>query len=51
VGRLTVPAGGSVTVHFTVSIASALKKKDDSIVNDGYKATPTAASRRPARRS
>ena len=36
---LSVPAGGSVTVHFTVSIASALKKKVDSIVNDGFQAT------------
>ncbi len=36
---LSVPAGGSVSVHFTVSIAAALKKKVDSIVNDGFKAT------------
>ena len=33
------PAGGSTTVHFTVSIADALKKKVDSIVNDGLKVT------------
>jgi len=37
----TVPAGGSATVHFTVSIASALKKHVNSIVNDGMKATAT----------
>jgi uncharacterized repeat protein (TIGR01451 family) len=36
---LTVPAGGSVSVHFTVSIAAALKKHVDSIVNDGLRAT------------
>lgn len=35
----SIPAGGSVTVHFTVSIAPALKNKVDSIVNDGMKAT------------
>jgi uncharacterized repeat protein (TIGR01451 family) len=37
----TVAAGGSVTVHFTVSIASAIKNKVDSITNDGMKATAT----------
>jgi uncharacterized repeat protein (TIGR01451 family) len=31
--------GGSITVHFTVKIADALKKKVDSIVNDGVTAT------------
>jgi uncharacterized repeat protein (TIGR01451 family) len=36
---LTVPAGGSVAVHFTVNIAAALKKQVASIVNDGMKAT------------
>jgi uncharacterized repeat protein (TIGR01451 family) len=36
---LTIPAGGSTTVHFTVSIASALKNKVSAIVNDGLKAT------------
>jgi uncharacterized repeat protein (TIGR01451 family) len=35
----TVTAGGSITVHFTVSIADALKKKVSSIVNDGMKVT------------
>jgi uncharacterized repeat protein (TIGR01451 family) len=35
----TVPAGGSISVHFTVSIASALRNNVDSIVNDGMKAT------------
>jgi uncharacterized repeat protein (TIGR01451 family) len=36
---LTVPAGGSVSVHLTVSIASALKNKVGAIVNDGVKVT------------
>src|SRR5207247_730713 len=36
---LSVPAGGSTTVHFTVSIANAIKKKVNSIVNDGVKVT------------
>ena len=36
---LTIAAGGNVTVHFTVSIADAIKNKVDSIVNDGMKAT------------
>ncbi|MDX6410525.1 MAG: hypothetical protein QOE91_41, partial [Gaiellaceae bacterium] len=36
---LSIAAGSSATVHFTVSIADALKKKVDSIVNDGFKAT------------
>jgi uncharacterized repeat protein (TIGR01451 family) len=42
---LTVPAWslesgpGSVTVHMTVNVAGALKKKITQIVNDGYKAT------------
>ncbi len=41
---LTVPkgtpgTGGSVTVHLTVSIADALKKKVTSIVNDGVAVT------------
>jgi uncharacterized repeat protein (TIGR01451 family) len=35
----SIPAGGSVSVHFIVSIANALKNKVDSIVNDGMKAT------------
>jgi uncharacterized repeat protein (TIGR01451 family) len=35
----TVPAGGSITVHFTVSIADALRRKVNAIVNDGIKAT------------
>ncbi len=36
---LSVPAGGSIDVHFTVSISDALKSKVASIVNDGFKAT------------
>ncbi|HEV8459700.1 MAG TPA: hypothetical protein VGQ38_03245, partial [Gaiellaceae bacterium] len=36
---LSVPSGGSVQVHLTVSIADALKKKVKSIVDDGMKAT------------
>jgi uncharacterized repeat protein (TIGR01451 family) len=36
---LTVPAHGSVSVHFTVSVASALDKKVKSIVNDGVVVT------------
>jgi hypothetical protein len=36
---LTVPAQGSVAVHFTVSVASALDKKIKSIVNDGVVVT------------
>ncbi len=36
---LTVPAQGSVAVHFTVSVASALGKKIKSIVNDGVVVT------------
>ncbi|HET7449009.1 MAG TPA: hypothetical protein VFJ78_00295 [Gaiellaceae bacterium] len=36
---LTLPAGSSVVVHFTVSIAAALKNKVDAIVNDGVRAT------------
>jgi uncharacterized repeat protein (TIGR01451 family) len=36
---ITIPAGGSVTVHFSVNIASALKNKVKSIVNDGFTAT------------
>jgi uncharacterized repeat protein (TIGR01451 family) len=36
---LSVPAGGSVTVHMTVSIADAIKNKVKSIVNDGVRAT------------
>jgi uncharacterized repeat protein (TIGR01451 family) len=36
---LSVPAGGSVTVHFTVSVANAIKNKVKAIVNDGLKAT------------
>ncbi|MEA2217793.1 MAG: hypothetical protein QOJ35_419 [Solirubrobacteraceae bacterium] len=36
---LTVPAGGGVSVHLTVSIAGALKNKVKSIVNDGVRAT------------
>jgi uncharacterized repeat protein (TIGR01451 family) len=35
---LSVPAGGSATVHFRVSIANALKNKVTSIVNDGIRA-------------
>ncbi len=37
--NLSIAAGGSVTVHMTVSIADALKKKVNSITNDGMKAT------------
>jgi uncharacterized repeat protein (TIGR01451 family) len=37
--NLSVPAGASVTVQFTVSIADALKKQVTSIINDGMKAT------------
>ena len=49
---LTVAPGAASTVHFTVSIATALKKKVTSIVNDGVDGhdRPTA-SPRPARRS
>jgi len=36
---LTVAAGGSVSVSFTVSVADALKKKVSTIVNDGFEAT------------
>jgi photosystem II stability/assembly factor-like uncharacterized protein len=36
---LTVPAGGAVSVHFTVSISEALRKNVESIVNDGFAAT------------
>lgn len=36
---LTLAPGASTTVHFTVSIASALKNKVGSVVNDGLKAT------------
>src|SRR6266540_672709 len=36
---LTVPAGGSTTVHLSVSIAPALKNKATTIVNDGMRAT------------
>jgi photosystem II stability/assembly factor-like uncharacterized protein len=36
---LELPAGGSVSVKLTVNIDDALKKKVDSIVNDGDKAT------------
>lgn len=36
---LTVPAGGSTSVHLTVSVAPALKNKSKSIVNDGVTAT------------
>src|SRR4051812_15696115 len=36
---LSIPAGGSTTVHFTVSIAAALKNKVTSIVNDGVVVT------------
>jgi uncharacterized repeat protein (TIGR01451 family) len=36
---LSVPAGGSTTVHLTVKIASSLKKTVTSIVNDGVRAT------------
>ena len=35
----TVPAGGSIDLHFTVNIASALKKKVFSITNDGITVT------------
>ena len=37
--NLTVPAGGSTSVHFTVSIANAIKNKVKSIVNDGVMVT------------
>jgi photosystem II stability/assembly factor-like uncharacterized protein len=36
---LTVPMGGSVSVHMTVSVANALKNKVKAIVDDGYGAT------------
>jgi uncharacterized repeat protein (TIGR01451 family) len=36
---LSIPAGGSVTVHMTVSIADAIKNKVKSIVNDGVRVT------------
>ena len=36
---LTLAPGASTTVHFTVSIAAALKNNVGSIVNDGLKAT------------
>jgi uncharacterized repeat protein (TIGR01451 family) len=36
---LTIPAGDSVTLHFSVAIAGALKKGVGSIVNDGIRAT------------
>jgi uncharacterized repeat protein (TIGR01451 family) len=36
---LTVPAGGSRDVTFTVHVGSKLKKGTDSIVNDGYRVT------------
>jgi len=36
---LTVAAGSSTSLHFTVSIASAIKNKVSSIVNDGVKVT------------
>jgi uncharacterized repeat protein (TIGR01451 family) len=36
---LAIPAGGSVSVHFTVSIADAIKNKVKAIVNDGVTAT------------
>jgi uncharacterized repeat protein (TIGR01451 family) len=36
---LTVPAGGSRDVTFTVHVGSKLKKGTASVVNDGYKAT------------
>ncbi|TME35548.1 MAG: DUF11 domain-containing protein [Chloroflexi bacterium] len=35
----TVPTGGSIDLHFRVSIASALKKKIFSITNDGITVT------------
>jgi uncharacterized repeat protein (TIGR01451 family) len=37
--NLTVPAGGSTSVHFTVSIANAIKNKVKAILNDGVKVT------------
>lgn len=36
---LSVPAGGSISVHFSVSVADALKHKVKSIVNDGVVVT------------
>jgi uncharacterized repeat protein (TIGR01451 family) len=36
---LSIPSGGSVSVTLTLSIADALKKKVNSITNDGMKAT------------
>jgi uncharacterized repeat protein (TIGR01451 family) len=35
----TIAAGGSLSVHFTVSIANAIKNKVNSIVNDGVRVT------------
>jgi uncharacterized repeat protein (TIGR01451 family) len=36
---LSIAAGSSISVHFTVSIANAIKNKVKSIVNDGVKVT------------
>jgi uncharacterized repeat protein (TIGR01451 family) len=36
---LTIAAGGSVTLHFSVNIANALKKKVATITNDGITVT------------
>jgi uncharacterized repeat protein (TIGR01451 family) len=36
---LTIAAGGSLTLHFSISIANALKKKIATITNDGIKVT------------
>jgi len=38
---LGIPAGGSISVKFTVSIADALKAKVSSITNDGMQASAT----------
>jgi uncharacterized repeat protein (TIGR01451 family) len=38
---LSIAPGSNVVVHFTVSIASALKNKVNAIVNDGFRATAT----------
>jgi uncharacterized repeat protein (TIGR01451 family) len=40
---LSIAAGSSISVHFTVSIANAIKNKVKSIVNDGVKVTSDQA--------
>jgi uncharacterized repeat protein (TIGR01451 family) len=38
---VTIAPGSSIVRNFTVSVADALKNKDSSIVNDGYRADAT----------